>query len=138
MGTTGMQLLYAGSGNETLLGSLSTTSNLFVAGSGNDLIFGGAGADTFVAGTGAATITAGAGADVFMFNAAASAGAQITITDFNPGVDFVRLNNYGGANTAGPLAAAATRVGTGSRVTLSDGTTITFLGVPSVTSGFFS
>ena len=138
MGTTGMQLLYAGSGNETLLGSLSTTSNLFVAGSGNDVIFGGSGADTFVAGTGAATITAGTGADQFFFNASSSAGAQITITDFNPGVDFVHLTNYGGSNTPGSLAAAASRVGSGSRITLSDGTTITFQGVSSVTGGFFS
>lgn len=138
MGTSGMQLLYAGSGNETLLGSLSTTSNLFVAGSGNDVIFGGSGADTFVAGKGAATITAGAGADQFLLNASTSAGAQITITDFNPGVDFVHLTNYSGSNNPGSLAAAASRVGAGSRITLSDGTTITFQGVSSVTGGFFS
>ena len=138
MGTTGMQLLYAGSGNETLLGSLSTTSNLFVAGSGNDLIFGGSGADTFVAGKGAATITGGAGADKFMFNAATSAGAQITITDFTPNVDFIQLSNYGGSNTPASLAASASRVTGGSRLTLSDGTTITFQGITTVTGGFFS
>ncbi len=138
MGTSGMQLLYAGSGNETLLGSLSTTSNLFVAGSGNDIILGGSGADTFIAGTGAATITSGSGPDVFMLNANATAGAQITITDFTPGIDHVRLLNYGGANTPASLAAAATHLGTaGSRITLSDGTTITFQGVPTVNSSFF-
>ena len=138
MGTTGMQVLYAGAGNETLLGSLSTTSNLFVAGSGNDLILGGSGADTFVAGTGAATITGGAGPDLFMINASAAAGAQITITDFTAGVDYVRLLNYGGTNTPASLAANAAHLGTGgSRVTLSDGTTITFQGVSTVTSNFF-
>lgn len=139
MGTSGMQVLYAGSGNETLLGSLSTTSNLFVAGSGNDVILGGSGADTFIAGTGAATITAGAGPDLFMFNANTTAGAHITITDFTPGLDFVRLLNYSGANSPAPLTAASTQLGTaGSRITLSDGTTITFQGVSSVSSGFFS
>ncbi len=138
MGTTGMQLLYAGSGNETLLGSLSTTSNLFVAGSGSDLIFGGSGADTFVAGKGTATITAGAGADKFMFNAATSAGAQITITDFTPGIDFIQLANYSGSNTPSSLASAASHVTGGSRLTLSDGTTITFQGITTVTGGFFA
>ena len=138
MGTTGMQVLYAGAGNETLLGSLSTTSNLFVAGSGNDLILGGSGADTFVAGTGAATITGGAGPDLFMINANSTAGAQITITDFTAGVDYVRLLNYGGPNTPASLAANAAHLGTGgSRITLSDGTTITFQGVSTVTSNFF-
>ncbi len=138
MGTSGMQVLYAGSGNETLLGSLSSTSNLFVAGNGADVILGGSGADTFVAGTGTATITGGGGPDLFMVNAATSAGAQITITDFAPGVDHVRLTNYGGANSPGPLAAAAANLGSaGSRITLSDGTTITFQGVASVNSGFF-
>ena len=138
MGTSGMQLLYAGSGNETLLGSLSTTSNLFVAGSGNDVILGGSGADTFIAGTGAATITAGSGPDLFMLNANTTAGAQITITDFAPGVDYVRLLNYGGANNPASLAAAAAHLGNaGSRVTLSDGTTITFQGISTVTSNFF-
>lgn len=139
MGTSGMQVLYAGSGNETLLGSLSTTSNLFIAGGGNDVILGGIGSDTFVAGTGAATITSGAGADQFMFNAATSAGAQITITDFTPGVDYVRLMNYGGSNSPAPLAAATAHLGNaGSRVTLSDGTTITFQGIATVSSSFFS
>ena len=90
------------------------------------------------AGTGAATITAGSGPDVFMFNANTTAGAQITITDFTPGLDHVRLLNYAGANNPASLAAAATNLGTaGSRVTLSDGTTITFQGVSSVNSGFF-
>ena len=139
MGTSGMQVLYAGSGNETLLGSLSTTGNLFVAGSGNDVLLGGSGADTFVAGTGAATITAGSGPDVFMVNANTTAGAHITITDFAPGVDTVHLLGYGGANAPAAVAAAATNLGTaGSRVTLSDGTTITFQGISTVNSNFFS
>ena len=132
------QVLYAGSGNETLLGSLSTTGTLYVAGNGNDVIIGGSGADTFVAGTGAATITSGAGPDLFMFNAGTSAGAQLTITDFTPGVDHLRLTNYSGPNTPSNLAANATQLGTaGSRITLSDGTTITFQGVSTVNSGFF-
>ena len=133
------QYLSAGSGNETLLGSLSTTSNLFVAGSGNDLIVGGSGSDTFVAGSGSATITSGSGADLIMINALSGAGAQLTLTDFAPGVDHIHLLNYSGSNTPTALAAAATSLGSaGSRVTLSDGTTITFQGVSSVTSGFFS
>ena len=137
-GSTGQQVLQAGTGNETLLGSLSTSSNLFVAGSGNDLIVGGSGSDTFVAGTGAATITSGGGADLIMVNALTTAGAHLTLTDFVAGVDHVRLANYGGSNNAAALAAGATNLGSaGSRVTLSDGTTITFQGVNSQ-RGFFS
>ena len=65
-GTSGIQFLQAGPGNETLLGSLSTPNNYFVAGPGANLIVAGAGNDTIFAGTGAAPVTGGAGAALFV------------------------------------------------------------------------
>lgn len=136
-GNSGIQFLQAGAGNETLLGSLSTTNNYFVAGSGANLIVAGAGNDTIYAGTGASTVTGGGGSDMVVVDAVRSRGGQVTITDFTPGTDVVHLTNYGNPNTPANLAAAAQRVGTGSRVTLSDGTTITFAGIATVSGGFF-
>jgi len=130
------QVLQAGTGNETLLGSLSTMNNVFAAGSGNDLIIAGAGNDTIFAGAGAVTVTGGAGADAFTFNTIIARGGSMTITDFTPGVDRVVLRNYPDAPAS--LAANAQHIGPAStRVTLSDGSSITFVGLSSVTPGFF-
>ena len=137
-GQSGLQLLQAGSGNETLLGSLSSTNNYFVAGTGENLIIAGSGNDTIYAGVGAATITGGGGSDLFVFDRATASGGRITITDFLAGTDHVTLRNYSAADAPAQLAAAAQRVAANaSRITLSDGTTITFQGVSTVNSSFF-
>lgn len=137
--SVGLQVLQAGAGNETLLGSLSSSDNVFSAGSGNDLIIAGAGNDRINAGTGSATITGGGGGDLFVFDPRFSARAQVVITDFTPGTDHVVLQAYSAPNTAATLAASALRVGaSASKVTLSDGTTITFQGITSVNSSFFA
>ncbi len=60
-------VLQAGSGNETLLGGLSTGANTFDAGSGNDMILGGLGNDTIQAGTGNATEDGSFGHNLFLF-----------------------------------------------------------------------
>ncbi len=139
-GSSGMQVLQAGAGNETLLGSLSASNNVFSAGSGSDLIIAGSGNDRINAGRGgSATITGGGGADLFVFDPRFSAGAQVVITDFAPGADHIVLQAYAAPNTAANLAASAQRVGaSASRITLSDGTTITFQGVTAVDASFFS
>lgn len=137
-GTSATQVLQAGAGNETLLGSLSSTNNYFVGGPGNDLIIAGSGNDTVFAGSGSETITGGAGADTFIFSPTRSAGASITLTDFTPGVDHVTLN-YGNSGLAASAAASARSVGaTSSHITLSDGTSITFQGITTVRTSFFS
>ena len=138
-GTGARQFLYAGAGNETLLGSLSSTNNYFVGGSGSDLIMAGSGNDTIYAGSGTATVTGGLGADLFIFDPARSAGGRFVITDFTPGVDHVSLQNYSASNTPGSAAASAQIAGpTASKITLSDGTSITFQGITSVRPSFFS
>lgn len=134
--TTGTQVLQAGSGNETLLGSLSTMDNIYRAGTGSDLIIAGSGNDTIYAGSGSSTVTGGGGSDVFVFNTLVGHGGSVTIMDFAPGADRVSLAGY--PDTGANLAAAAQPVGPAtSRVTLSDGTSITFVGIAAVDKSFF-
>ena len=134
--TSNLQVLLAGAGNETLLGSLSTMNNIFAVGSGSALIVAGSGNDTIVGGLGSATVTGGAGADAFTFNALGNHGGSMTITDFTPGIDHVKLLNY--ADAPASLAANAQLVApAATRVTLSDGSSITFLGLSSVNQNFF-
>ncbi|WP_090271326.1 calcium-binding protein [Thalassovita taeanensis] len=59
---------------------------------GDDQIAGNAGDDTLIAGPGQDTLTGGAGADVFVFTAD---GQTDRITDFQPGLDRVNLDDWG-------------------------------------------
>ena len=138
IGTSGsaMQVLRAGAGNETLIGSLSSADNVFSAGPGANLILAGSGNDTIYAGAGAATVTGGGGFDTFRFNPIVAHGGAVTITDFTPGIDRISLVGYGDA-PANLAAAAQHPTSTSSRVVLSDGTSITFLGLASVNPTYF-
>lgn len=122
----GQTVLVAGLGNETLLGGLSTGNNTFQASSGADLIIAGTGNDRIYAGAGSSTVSGGGGANVFIFNAAIGPGGHVAITDFKPGTDTVSLIGTAVTQASGP------------NVTLSDGSTITFLGITEVGSNFFS
>lgn len=100
-GLGGDDLLIGGIGNDTLYGG--TNADTLDSGSGNDLVFGGLGTDLINLGSGddtfrdsfqggplgQDTITGGSGADTFVFTRAGSAD---TITDFEVGIDTLRLN----------------------------------------------
>jgi hypothetical protein len=95
-------LIYAGSGNDTLVGGSGI--NILFAGSGNDSLTGGAnndylfagsGADTLYGGAGSNYLQAGSGADIFRL--ALQDAASDIIAGFKPGVDHLQL--LGGAGT---------------------------------------
>ena len=123
--------LIAGSGNETLNASASSSPNFFadipgtvaasvamIGGSGNDTMLAGAGA-------GSVTMTGGAGSNVFAFFKQAAGGAKDVVTDFNSS-DSVYIEGYASTGSAAALLQSAT-VGTGGvTLTLSDGTSVTF------------
>ena len=115
----------AGAGNETLNGGLSSGFSFFgdttPGDSPNDSVIGGGGTDYFSTGAGTEFFQAGTGADSFNI-ASIDGGANITIADFS---------------TADSVSFAAsvtseTSDGTNYTVTLSDGTTVEFLGITSI------
>lgn len=67
--------------------------DLLMGGAGNDTLVGGAGDDLLVAGGGQNMLTGGAGADTFVLRA--TGGLQSVITDFEPGVDRINLDDWG-------------------------------------------
>lgn len=133
-GTTTYQ---AGSGNETLNGAAATGPIILNGGidpNGRDLLIGGAGNDSLYAGTSADTFTGGGGQNQFVFykNVIAGSAPADVITDFNAS-DTVYLAGYGGGAAASAVA-SATSSGGSSTITLSDNTSITFLGVSGLSS----
>ncbi len=128
----------AGSGNETLNGANAVNFNFFGstdttnAASNNTTIVGGTGSDYFSTGTGNEVFTAGQGTDVFGLNTVAgSNGADhITIYDFSA-ADSVSFNGESQTDVN-----AAINSGTVSNnnltITLSDNTTVTFVGTTSL------
>jgi Ca2+-binding RTX toxin-like protein len=127
------QALHAGSGNETLIGGAGADS--FYGGSGTSRIIGGSGNDTFVAGTGTASMTAGSGSNEFVFNKG-HAGGSDSIQGFTHGSDLVDLQAY--AKDAVKDALKSQVVSGGSdTITLSDNTSITFVGVSNLTTSDF-
>ena len=141
-GQTGAEYLQAGAGNETLDGSQSLGNDTYFA--GRNVVFPngtfyavtqintGAGASTVYGGNGFSTVAAGSGTATFAFVQGVAAGGTMTITNFDPSRDQVRLYNY--AAGAAQAAVAGAQVGpNGTTVTLSDSTQIVFQGY---TGGF--
>ena len=126
-------LVVAGGGNDTLDGSGSTGSQVIYAGSGADLVRGGAGDDILVLGTGAASLSGGGGANLFVAVAGAAGGSDV-ITDFRPGTDQLVLQGYG-AGAAAQALGTAREAGGSTQVSLSDGTQLSFLGVTGLGAG---
>jgi hypothetical protein len=130
-GSSGTLEFIAGSGNETLNGTGSSTNNTFWGGldstAGNSL-GGGTGNDGMIAGLGADTFTGGGGNNEYLFfnsimSVLGANGPHDVITDFltgSNGVDLYGLSVSGSASSSGNTT-----------VTLSDNTTIEFLGVGS-------
>ena len=71
----------------------NAAANTLQGGGGNDTLSGGLGDDTLVGGAGADRLTGGAGADFFRF--ALSSEGPDTLTDFDPGADFVQVSASG-------------------------------------------
>jgi hypothetical protein len=131
VGSAGISDVIAATGNETLSGAASGANNTFWAGSGNDVIAGGSANDALVVGSGNATLSGGAGANAFdLING--QAGGAITITDFSA-QDQVGLFGYGSAAASTALQTATSSAGN-TTLTLSDNTTITFLGIGSASA----
>jgi hypothetical protein len=115
-GTTGVDLSQS-TGPETL-----TTNPL--GNSGTLIATLGSGADSVIGGSGASTITAGSGSDVFGFVNGHAGGSEVII-GFNSN-DTLAFGGYGYSLTNAP----SENVSGGSDViTLTDGTTITLVGV---------
>ncbi len=127
-------VLVGGAGNEILTGGASTGPNAFFAGSGGDLIGAGLGKDTIISGTGNDTMYAASGPDAFAFTNGQAGGADY-IGAFKVGTDAVGLFGYDAGDGTAAAAAFAGRVVSGGNtiVTLSDKTTITFIGVTNLT-----
>ncbi len=128
-GGEGNDIIGGGEGNDTVRGG---NGNDFLAGGGrDDLLVGGAGADQLNGGTGNDTLTGGAGADVFIFTGFA-AGETDVITDFQDGIDLLRLSgveNAPGTGLQGRFDALnATTVGDGVEIVY-NGQTILLQGV---------
>lgn len=141
-GLSGAEYLQAGAGTETLDGSGSTGSNTYFTGQNVNFSSGtfyavtqvttGAGASTVFGSTGFSTVTAGSGGATFTFVQGVAGGGVMTVTNFNPAQDQVRLYNYGGSAAQAAVAGAQVGAG-GTTVTLSDNTRIVFQGY---TGGF--
>ncbi len=128
-GTAGQSTITGGSGGDLIVGSAGkvvahggTGDDVFFAGTGDMTIAEGNGSDNVVFGRGNATVTGGAGRDLFTF-LNGSAGGSDVISGFKVGTDQIQLFGYG----ADPARTAAN--GGSTVVTLSDGTTITLVGV---------
>ena len=122
-GGTRANLLVAGSGNETLTGVGSIGGNVMFAGSGNDLVGGGAGPETFFAGHGNATVIGGSGADLYGFVNGLAGGTETVFGFGTAKGDLISLQGYG-ANEAQNDLANAVVAGGNTTLSLSDHTQV--------------
>ena len=128
----------AGIGNETLNGANAGSFNFFGstdtanAASTNTTIVGGSGSDYFSTGVGNEVFVAGQGTDVFGLNTiSGSAGANhITIYDFSA-ADSVSFNGESQTDVNNAIN-SGTVTNNNLTITLSDNTTVTFVGVTSL------
>lgn len=92
-GGAGNDSLGAGYGADTLFGGAG--DDFIAGGGGADRLYGGTGDDLLNGGTGNDTLTGGAGADTFIFSALTSGEVDI-VTDFEDGIDVLRLHGVKG------------------------------------------
>jgi hypothetical protein len=141
-GDGALGVIVGGAGNETLQGAGATGGFVFFADpvasdAGTISVTGGVGFDYFQTGAGTENFTAGSGTAEFSI-ASVTGGASISISDFG---SFDSVNFLGLTTTqeASLLANQDTAVGSASvsggnlTVTLTDGTTVQFIGVTSLT-----
>ena len=123
LGDTGGVALGTGGGVDWIAGG--SGDDLLSGGGGVDALSGGAGGDTLMGGTGNDFLAGGAGDDIFVFGA--NSGDD-RIEDFNLAEDILRLTD--GVTIAGTAEQDADGNGALDTVaTLSDGATVTLLGI---------
>lgn len=130
-GGSGNDRLSGGNGNDRLEGWAD--NDTLLGGNGDDVLIGDGGNDVLAGGRGNDVLTGGAGKDRFDFSGFESSGAD-TVTDFVSGEDllvlaetaFIRNERHGDFNFDGLVD---------TRLTLSQGGTVTLLGVSDITSG---
>jgi hypothetical protein len=138
--TGGQNVLQAGTGNATLIGTAASYSNVFFGGSGSDSILSsGKGSQTFFVGAqGSETLTgstATGATNTYIFNQDTTGGGQDIITNFSlTGVSSTSSHLYINPNTVGGGVsivgiAANPGHGGGVLVSLTDNTTIKLYGV---------
>jgi Ca2+-binding RTX toxin-like protein len=100
-------------------------ADILVGGEGNDVLSGKEGNDVLYPGLGADTLSGGGGDDIFVYDA--ESGGKDLIIDFRPGHD--RVDIYKPGNDIAAILASAIDTRNGVRVTLADGSSITFGGL---------
>jgi hypothetical protein len=135
---TAPNVLVGNAGSETLNGAASDGNLLFFAGQApdavgsvgaatyNESLVGGSGNDSFVSGSGFETMVGGAGNNLFDISAQDSTvgGASITIADFGASAG----NEYEFSGFSGNPVVSETDGSNGVTLTLTDNTTVIFLG----------
>ena len=139
-GGTAPAIIRLGAGGETIIGdtgSMSVTggagaSHLQLA-SGAATVTGGSGAEVVnVVGATHATLIDGTGAELVSLTKGLSAGAVLTLSGFSPAKDQLLLKGYGSATSGTGSAYSQHAVSGGTQLMLSDGATITLLGLSHV------
>jgi Ca2+-binding RTX toxin-like protein len=133
--SAGLSVFVAGQGNETLNAADAAGTVAFFANttasdpsSVSESVTGGSGNDFFQTGTGDEYFQSGSGTD--LFDIASVAGGSVTIAGFTS-TDFVQFQGLDAAQ-AGSLVSGGTVSGGNLTVSLSDGTTVEFIGVTSL------
>jgi Ca2+-binding RTX toxin-like protein len=143
-GGSGGNETIGGAAGETILGGAANTffdatagNESIVAGTGNTTIWGGA-HDTVQGASGSGTALTGfAGGNETFWDDGATTGRHDSISTFNQGAnDRISLN--GATDNIATVVGTATTSGGNTTVTFHDGSMLTFIGVSSVNSGFFT
>ena len=114
-------IVYGNTGNDTLNGNLG--NDTLYGGRGNDLISGGSGNDLLEGNKGDDTLVGGDGADRFVFE---FGGGSDQVNDFQAGTDSLSF-------ASGLLVTSGTETAGTTTLTLSDGGTVTLVGVTKTT-----
>ena len=119
----GIEKVFAGDGNDTLVGNALT--NVLLGGRGNDTINGGAGTDRLQGGRGSDTLTGGSERDWFVVDK--DAGSTDTITDFNPAEIGEKIALVGFENVTDFSQVVVTQEGSNTRLGLGNGQSVLLL-----------
>jgi|GEM_PF-4761965 len=133
-GAAAGDFLVAGAGAETLTAQGSTGVNQIYAGAGNDIIATGDVATLVMAGTGAATISGGPGTDLIAFPCGRH--PTVELDNFHIGQDLIALQGFPDTELITAFTGASISAGS-EHITLSDGTSITLHGIAFIGSGSF-